>query len=121
MKIDVNDFLTHNDVAISATGTSLRGYLVTSYANLVSKLGQPSEFYDNYKSDAEWRVSWYDGDMAAIYNYKDGKNYCGSAGLETKDITLWHISGLTGSAGLARLEQMFSNVEMAYKIGMRGH
>lgn len=131
MKIDVNDFYTHNDIKINASGTSLRGYLAVSYADLIKKLGKPSEFYDDYKSDAEWLVSWYDGEMATIYNYKNGKNYCGPSGLDIKNITLWNVGGLTNSVGLSRLEQMFNSVQnkrqadqmsdVTYKISIRGH
>ena len=131
MKVDANDFYTHNDIEIDVDGTSLRGYLEVGYEDLIKKLGEPSDYFDDYKSDATWHVSWYDGDKATIYNWKNGKNYCGREGLNTKDITLWNVGGLTGSKGLARLSQMFSSVESkrradqvntTYKIGMvRGH
>ena len=111
MKIDVNDFYTHNDIEIDIDGTSLRGYINVSYVELVEKLGKPSDFFDDYKSDATWNVSWYDGDKATIYNWKNGKNYCGPEGLNAEDITLWNVGGLTDSKGLARLSQMFSSVE----------
>ena len=43
-----------------ATGTSLRGYVDTSYANLVPLFGEPDEG-DEYKVDAEWTLYFADG------------------------------------------------------------
>ena len=84
-----------------ANGTSLRGYVDTSYANLVSLFGEPDEG-DEYKVDAEWTLYFADGkgggEVVTIYNYKDGKNYCGEEGTEVEDITDWHVGGRTGMA-----------------------
>jgi hypothetical protein len=74
-------------------GGSLQGYIDISYAELIEKLGAPSENFDDYKSDAEWTLKFEDGTGATIYNYKTGKNYCGAEGLETEDIRDWHIGG----------------------------
>ena len=43
MKVDVNDFYTHNDIEIDVDGTSLRGYLEVGYEDLIKKLGEPSD------------------------------------------------------------------------------
>ena len=57
-------------------GTSLSGYLNTSYATLVELLGEPNAPVDGYKTDAEWHVKVKEeGDApayATIYNFKDG-------------------------------------------------
>lgn len=73
-------------------GTSLRGYLTVSYAELVNLLGRPNMAGDRYKIDAQWAIT-VSGRALSIYNYKDGKNYLGSKGLPTKSITDWHIGG----------------------------
>ena len=109
MKVDANDFYTHNDIEIDINGTSLRGYLEVSYKDLVRKLGRPSNHFDDYKSDAQWLVRWDDGDKATIYNWKNGKNYCGSEGLNTEDITRWNVGGFGGSEGVARLQRLFDS------------
>lgn len=80
------------------TGTSLQGYIDISYDELCEKLGESSEYYDDYKSDAEWIVSWEDGTIATIYNYKDGRNYLGAEGLDLEDIRDWHIGGSSHKA-----------------------
>ena len=72
MEINVNDFSTDN---IDPTGTSFRGYLKVSYADLVKKLGEPTDDFDDCKSDAAWNIQWNDGMVATIYNWKNGKNY----------------------------------------------
>ena len=119
MKVDLNAFYTHNDTKIDINGTSLRGYLEVSYEDLVKKLGEPSNYFDDYKSDAAWNVQWYDGDTASIYNWKNGKNYCGLEGLNVEDIRVWNVGGLTRSEGVARLQRLFE--PLTYKLGIRGH
>jgi len=76
-----------------AGGTSLKGYLDISYQDLVMKFGEPPCVGDGYKVDAEWVLQFDDGDVATIYNYKDGKNYNGTSGTPVEEITHWHIGG----------------------------
>ena len=68
----------------AAGGTCLQGYIDANYADLCEKLGAHSNG-DEYKVDAEWVLRFSDGTIATVYNYKDGKNYCGEDGL---DVTL---------------------------------
>ena len=76
----------------AASGTCLQGYIDANYADLCEKLGAHSNG-DEYKVDAEWVLRFSDGTIATIYNYKDGKNYCGEDGLDVDDITEWHVGG----------------------------
>ena len=48
---------------------------------------------DEYKTDVNWGLEFEDGTIATIYNWKNGKNYCGERGLPVEDITEWHIGG----------------------------
>jgi hypothetical protein len=89
-------FKTHNDKQIDLNGTHLQGYVITTFAKLIEIFGEPMEG-DGYKVDAEWGIEFDDGSVATIYNYKDGKNYCGDEGLDVKDISDWHIGGLDKS------------------------
>ena len=109
MEININDFTTNN---IDPTGTSLQGYLRVSYADLVKKLGEPTENFDDFKSDAAWYIRWNDGVIATIYNWKNGKNYCGPEGLTVEAITLWNVGGLTSSDGVDRLQKLFEPAHM---------
>ena len=76
----------------AAGGTCLQGYIDANYADLCEKLG-PHSNGDEYKVDAEWVLRFSDGTIATVYNYKDGKNYCGEDGLDVDDITEWHVGG----------------------------
>jgi len=87
-------FETHNTAHINPTGTCFRGYLTSDYSNIVRVFGEPTEC-DGYKIDAEWVICFSDGEIATIYNWKDGKNYCGDGGLDPEDIREWHIGGFS--------------------------
>lgn len=78
--------------SINPSGTHLIGYIDASYAQLVKTFGKPNGTHDKYKVDAEWYLDTPAG-IATIYNYKTGKNYCGSEGLAVEEITDWHIGG----------------------------
>lgn len=79
-------------------GTSLQGYITATYAELVELFGQPHDFFDDFKCDAEWYVEFDDGTVATIYNWKNGRNYCGPDAPAVEDITSWNIGGLTEAA-----------------------
>ena len=88
-----------NDNSIDIGGTSYAGIVTANYSLLVERFGQPSDSFDNYKSDAEWQIEFEDGSVATIYNWKDGKNYLGPDGLPIEDITEWHIGGRAKCVG----------------------
>jgi hypothetical protein len=92
-------FVTHNTKKIESCGTSLMGYIDCPYDTLTKLFGEPTKG-DEYKVDAEWIIEFEDGTVATIYNYKDGKNYCGADGLNKEEITNWHIGGNSKKAEL---------------------
>lgn len=73
---------------------SLIGNFNISYNQLKKAFGKPLNlFFDKYKSDAEWIIYTPKG-YITIYNYKDGKNYCGrKEGLPVSKITDWNFGG----------------------------
>lgn len=87
-------------------GTGYEGRIDISYAELVAVLGEPIEVFDIYKSDAEWVVQFGSGQVATIYNYKDGRNYMGLDGKDKEDIRNWHIGGKT-NAVLRKMSELF--------------
>ena len=66
--------------------------LSISYSRLVKKFGNPNGEFDHCKSDVCWEGK-INGKDFYIMNWKDGKNYCGKAGLNVEDITYWNIGG----------------------------
>ena len=74
----------------AVNGTCLQGGIDCDYDTLVAVFGPPEGSYDDYKSDCAWDLV-INGVVVTIYNYKDGKNYCGANGLNVQDITDWHI------------------------------
>jgi hypothetical protein len=88
--------------------SSLQGYIETSYNDLVGCFGLHDDDYDDYKSDANWTITFADGVVATIYNWKNGKNYCGEEGLALEDITLWHIGGYRGTDAEGRVKEVMS-------------
>lgn len=91
----------------NANFTSLQGYIDTSYAVLCGCFGQPDlKSIDDYKSDAGWTITFADGIVATIYNWKDGRNYLGDEGLDVEDITDWHIGGHRGTGVESRVKEV---------------
>ena len=85
--------------------SSLQGYIRTTYADLVACFGEPQGSYDDYKQDVCWDIQFADGVVVTIYNWKNGKNYCGEDGLDVEDITEWHIGGYRGTGAVSRVEE----------------
>lgn len=83
-------YRTHNDEHINAVGTSYKGDLTTTYSKLVELFGEPRKASGDGKVDAEWKVEFENGEVASIYNYKNGAKY-GNPNIET--ITEWTIGG----------------------------
>ena len=70
-----------NDVNIN--GTSLVGYVTTTYNKLVNLFGDPCTDYD--KSTAHWNIQAQDGTVATIYDYKEYST--------PTSMYRWHIGG----------------------------
>lgn len=74
------------------SGTSFRGYLLSTYDQLCTTFGEPVSCGDGHKIDAEWLIDTPHG-VATIYNYKDGRAYMGEKGLDVEHICEWHVGG----------------------------
>ena len=83
---------------VEINGTSLMGRIEADYAELVRAFGEPNSEGDTTKSDAEWAWQFEDGTVATIYNWKNGKNYCGEYGQEVENIKNWNIGGYSKHA-----------------------
>tara|TARA_R100000808_G_scaffold14980_1_gene35026 strand:- start:1231 stop:1533 length:303 start_codon:yes stop_codon:yes gene_type:complete len=86
------NYLTHNDKEINFMGTSYVGEIIVNYNKLVDVFGK-SQSWDDYKTDAHWTIEFEDGEIATIYNWKNGVNYLGKEGSSTSKIKEWNIGG----------------------------
>lgn len=94
------NYTTHNQAGMTevmVAGTSLQGYINRSYDELVKAFGLPLDG-DGYKVEAEWNIVFEDGTRATVYNWKNGRSYCGDGGLYPEEITEWHIGGFDKKA-----------------------
>ena len=93
------NFETHNDSDISVNGTSLRGHIRVRFSRLCEVFGEPLTGGAEDKVQAEWKVSFSDGTVATIYDWKrDGQP------LDTIDI--WNVGGKSLDAYLAIQEAL---------------
>lgn len=92
-----------------AEGTGLRGYVKTTYAQLVRTFGEPHSKGDGYKVDAEWIVR-INGTLTTIYNWKNGPSYSGPSS-PVEEITEWNIGGKPGAEDLVE-RAIFSGVKI---------
>ena len=107
------DFSVGGDV----DGTHLVGYIKgVPYATLVKLFGKSGKG-DGYKVDAEWDLTLKSGKVATIYNWKNGKGYCGPSGLNVDAMTDWNIGG-KDLAVITELSQILErrNVSHSYSI-----
>lgn len=65
-------------------GTSLMGYVLTTYERIVEVFGEPTRSYGD-KTTAEWEITFADGKVATIYDWKEEYTPMG--------LYEWHIGG----------------------------
>lgn len=83
----------HSDFpAINVDGTSLQGQVEATFMELVGLFGQPMPG-DRSRVDAEWRVMFETGEVATIYNWKNGWAYMGPKGKPLSQINIWNVGG----------------------------
>jgi hypothetical protein len=85
-------YTTHD---VDTNGSFLQGQIICPFSLLVTLFGEPHEG-DTQVSDAFWSVLFDDGVTATVYNWKNGRNYCG--GPEVEHITKWNIGGYEKAA-----------------------
>jgi hypothetical protein len=82
-------------------GTCLQGYVCVPFSKLVAILGEPEES-DGYKVSAEWVLTFADGTVATIYDWKATDLYDSDnpspAQLRAEDYDNWHVGGKSGRA-----------------------
>ena len=91
-------YQTHNEKEIDITDTHGRGDLTATYGQLVELFGEPMDKTMGFKTDAEWVLEYENGAIVTIYNWKNGKNYCGDEGLAIEEVDTWSVGGNTSAA-----------------------
>ena len=76
-----------NSDSVDINGTSLQGYVVTTFKELVNTFGAPTygETSGDGKTTCEWCLEFSDGTVATIYDYKEDATPMGEYS--------WHIGG----------------------------
>lgn len=87
-----------------ANGTSLQGYIQTTFDKLVELLGEPLKGSDDGKTTTEWIIE-FEGESATIYDWKV-KN-------TPKDLYEWHVGG--------RSTKVIEHLSKALKLPTRTH
>lgn len=83
-----------------SNGSCLRGEISAAYSTLVRVFGNPDRIFDGVvgmdhdKTDAEWIVK-INGELATIYNWKDGPAYTGRRDISVEGITTWNVGGFS--------------------------
>ena len=82
-------------------GSSLVGYMRTTYDDIVKVLGEPHHVSDGSdKVTAEWDIRFVDGPLVTIYDYREYKT--------PKDSYEWHIGGISKNA-LVYIAELFES------------
>ena len=88
---------THNTAYIDINGPHLQDYIDTNYDVLVDLFGEPN-VSNRYKVDWRWMIKFECGTVATIYNWKNGPNYCGEAGVGCHQVKQWNVGGFEQEA-----------------------
>lgn len=80
----------------NTSGTHLHGYIKRTYPQLVEVFGEPHFRYipragAEDKIDVEWAFEFPDGRVFTVYNWKNGKAYCGTNGMDVEAMTEWNV------------------------------
>ena len=78
-------------------GTHYQGEIDVSYDKLVETFGEPTDG-DDYKTQKEWVIKFYDGTIATIYDWKWGYEYNGEDGTHYTNVPTWNIGGFSKQA-----------------------
>jgi hypothetical protein len=83
--------------------THLQGHLDVPFSRVVKTFGEPGEA-DGYKIAFQWRITFSDGTVASIYDYKASSLY-GDGGdaptpeqMRANEFSDWHVGGINKRA-----------------------
>lgn len=83
-------------------GTSFQGYLDVPFSRIVEVFGDPDPECDSYKVAFQWRITFADGTVATIYDYKSSSLYDEENPtpdqMRELNFSDWHIGGKSDRA-----------------------
>tara|TARA_Y100001963_G_scaffold104303_1_gene143722 strand:+ start:886 stop:1227 length:342 start_codon:yes stop_codon:yes gene_type:complete len=100
MKTNDLAYLTHNeDEGICIHGTHKQGTLTgITYNQLYLAFGGHIWVEGPDQVDWSWNIEFPCGTVATVYNWKNGPNYCGAAGMNRFQVTTWNVGGNSAEA-----------------------
>ena len=108
---------------VEVIGSHGQGTIDATFAELKHCFGNPRGSHDDYKSDAEWNIKFGSGNLveiATIYNWKNGLNYCGAErGLRLCQMTSFSVGGFSKNA-LRLVESVVHDHQLEKELSMQG-
>ena len=96
--------------------TGLEGYIKVPFSKVVEVLGEP-QHTDGYKVAFEWNITFEDGTVATIYDYKESNLYDDDlptpSELIEQEFSDWHIGG-TSKKAVELISELFKGYEVEY-------
>jgi hypothetical protein len=108
---------------LEVIGTHGQGTIDATFEELKHCFGNPRGSHDDHKCDAEWNIKFGSGNLveiATIYNWKNGMNYCGAErGLRLCQMTSFSVGGFSKNA-LRLVESVVHDHQLEKELSMQG-
>jgi len=108
---------------VEVIGSHGQGTIDATFAELKHCFGNPRGSHDDHKCDAEWNIKFGSGNLieiATIYNWKNGMNYCGAEkGLRLCQMTSFSVGGFSKNA-LRLVESVVHDHQLEKELSIQG-
>lgn len=108
---------------LEVIGSHGQGTIDATFAELKHCFGNPRGSHDDHKCDAEWNIKFGSGNLieiATIYNWKNGMNYCGAEkGLRLCQMTSFSVGGFSKNA-LRLVESVVHDHQLEKELSIQG-
>jgi len=108
---------------VEVIGSHGQGTIDATFAELKHCFGNPRGSHDDNKCDAEWNIKFGSGNLveiATIYNWKNGLNYCGAErGLRLCQMTSFSVGGFSKNA-LRLVESVVHDHQLEKELSIQG-
>jgi len=108
---------------VEVIGSHGQGTIDATFEELKHCFGNPRGSHDDHKCDAEWNIKFGSGNLieiATIYNWKNGMNYCGAEkGLRLCQMTSFSVGGFSKNA-LRLVESVVHDHQLEKELSIQG-